>query len=334
MGSVLKVEELYTSFQVKQGEAKVVNGLSFEVKEGQLLGLVGESGSGKSVAAASSMGRVRKPGVIKSGRVIYGEEVDILQLPEDKARAYRGKEISLIAANARGHLNPLLTVGDQIVDTCIAHGTMKKKEARAIAVEMLKAVGIPDPQRRFYSYPHELSGGMAQRCMIAMALVNSPRLLIADDATNGLDVTVQAQIMDLIIQMIKTRKMSGVFITHDLGVVAQCCDEIAIMYCGQIVEQAAVGAFYDAPCHPYSVDLMGSLPEKLGDDSQRGSKDTLVSPLCLPSGCMYHPRCRDATKLCRMKMPELCQVSGTHWVRCHHAKQLAEKGGAKDGGIA
>lgn len=333
MGSILRVEELYTSFQVKQGEAKVVNGLSFEVEEGQLLGLVGESGSGKSVAAASIMGRVRKPGTIKSGRVIYRGEVDILQLPEDRARSYRGKEISLIAANARGHLNPLLTVGRQIVDTCIAHGTVKKKEAKAIAVEMLRAVGIPDPQRRFYSYPHELSGGMAQRCMIAMALVDSPRLLIADDATNGLDVTVQAQIMDLIIQMIKTRKMSGVFITHDLGVVAQCCDQIAIMYCGQIVEQAAVEDFYDAPCHPYSVDLMGSLPENLRG-GQRGPGGALVSPLCLPAGCMYHPRCRAATELCRMRMPELCQISGTHKVRCHHAGQLAKKGGAPDGGIA
>ena len=226
---------------------------------------------------------------------------DMFKMDPAMLRQYRGSEIALIAANARSHLNPLLRVGDQIANAYMAHNPCPKKEARARAVEMLKAVGLTDPEQRAMAYPHELSGGMAQRCMIAMALINSPRILIADDATNGLDVTVQAQIMDLILELMKVRGMSGIFITHDLGVVAQCCNEIAIMYCGQIVEFAPVNLFFRQPMHPYSRYLVNSLPEYRKESKRTSTKAADLTNL--PAGCLFQPRCDAACVDCRQAEP-------------------------------
>ncbi|MCC8179503.1 MAG: ABC transporter ATP-binding protein [Planctomycetes bacterium] len=318
MPDILRVQDLKTVFHVKAGEAKVVNGFSLRVKEGELLGLVGESGSGKTVTAMSIMGKVKKPGEILGGRVFYHDS-DLRDLGEDEMHRFRGREIAIIAANARGHLNPLLRVGQQIANVHRAHyPEVSKKGAMRKSVAMLKSVGINDAEMRAKAYPHELSGGMAQRVMIAMALINSPRLLIADDATNGLDVTVQAQIMELITTMIRREGMSGIFITHDLGVVAQCCNSIAIIYSGQVVEQCSVREFFAGPRHPYSEKLLDSIPER----HQAGSVKTAESgakpsPLHLPAGCLYHPRCPRAMPQCSRVEPGMVALEGERRVKCH-----------------
>lgn len=326
MKKILEVKNLQTNFYVNKGVSHIVNGLTFSVKEGELLGIVGESGSGKSVAAASIMGSVKKPGRIDGGEVIFDEKVNLLRLSEKKLREYRGKKLSLIAANARGHLNPLLTVGQQISNVYMAHNKCSKKEAWEKTVKMLEAVGLTDPEQRAVAYPHELSGGMAQRCMIAMALINSPDFLIADDATNGLDVTVQAQIMDLITMMMKERGMSGVFITHDLGVVAQCCNEIAIIYCGQIIEQAPVKIFYKNTVHPYSINLLNSLPENKDKKEHQSMGNYVSNPLDLPKGCLFHPRCKYATDQCRTMEPAMKEISENHFVKCHFPEGMRQGG--------
>ncbi len=330
MGIILHVENLYTVFEVKRGTARIVNGFNLDLEEGHLLGLVGESGSGKTVVADSMMGMVRKPGIIQKGKVVFhgkNGDVDLLTLDIKQIREYRGKLISLIAANPRSHLNPIYTVGEQIATVYMAHNECTKKEAFEKALDMLKAVGLTDPEQRMKAYPHELSGGMAQRCMIAMALVNKPAVLIADDATNGLDVTVQAQIMELITDMVTGRNMSGIFITHDLGVVAQCCTDIAILYCGQIVEQASVKDFFSNPIHPYSIKLLNSLPEtRRGEIEPTEDADLKkIDPVNLPSGCIFHPRCKYATETCSSEEPDVVNLGEGHCVKCHYAEAIARK---------
>jgi len=323
MGELLRVEDLRIAFDLVKGTANVVNGLTLGLEERHMIGLVGESGAGKSLFASAALGHVKKPGYLKSGKVIVDGK-DMFKMDPATLRQYRGSEIALIAANARSHLNPLLRVGDQIANAYMAHNPCPKKEARARAVEMLKAVGLTDPEQRAKAYPHELSGGMAQRCMIAMALINSPRILIADDATNGLDVTVQAQIMDLILELMKVRGMSGIFITHDLGVVAQCCNEIAIMYCGQIVEFAPVDLFFCRPMHPYSRYLVNSLPEYRKESKRTSTK--AADPTNLPAGCLFQPRCDAACADCGQADPPMIEVEAGHFVKCCRAAG-AEKGG-------
>lgn len=317
MTDILRVEDLRTVFHLKAGQSRIVNGFTLNVQEGGLLGLVGESGSGKTVTAMSIMGKVKKPGEIVGGRVYY-RDVDLRNLSEEQMHKYRGREMAIVAANARGHLNPLLKAGQQIANVYRAHNPgVKRKDAWEKAVHMLKAVGINDAKLRAGAYPHELSGGMAQRVMIAMALVNSPQLLIADDATNGLDVTVQAQIMELIAGMIRREGMSGIFITHDLGVVAQCCNEIAIIYCGQIIEQSAVRDFFAGPKHPYSIKLLNSIPERHQAGAAKGeSTDNMPSPLNLPSGCLYHPRCPNAMPECSRREPDDYVLGTRSKVKC------------------
>ncbi|MCI8741993.1 MAG: ABC transporter ATP-binding protein [Lachnospiraceae bacterium] len=325
MHEILKVENLRVGFDLARGRSHIVNGLDLTLKEGHLIGLVGESGSGKSVAASAILGYVRKPGTIEAGKVIFDQTVALHELGEEELVRYRGKEIGLIAANARNHLNPLMTVGEQIANVYMAHNPCKKKEAMERAVEMLKAVGLTDPEQRARAYPHELSGGMAQRCMIAMALINMPRVLIADDATNGLDVTVQAQIMDLILQLLGQRNMSGIFITHDLGVVAQCCTEIAIMYCGQIVEFASVEQLFEHPVHPYTRHLLNALPEYRDASVQTASGEALIDTMNLPEGCLYHPRCPWADKMCTGEDPGSVEVEPGHLVKCCRTGQTDGK---------
>lgn len=319
MDHILKIENLHVDFFVQEGISHILNGLNLEVKKGHLVGVVGESGAGKSVMANAIMGAVRKPGKFTDGNVIY-KGTNLLELDDEKLRKAR-KGISLIAANARGHLNPVATVGQQISDVYRSQRKCSKKEGMRKAIEMLGVVGLTDPEQRAKSYPHELSGGMAQRCIIAMALVNSPDFLIADDATNGLDVTVQAQIMELILQLLKERDMSGIFITHDLGVVAQCCNEIAIMYCGQIVEFAPVAEFFKRPMHPYSKSLINSLPERRVKNNGPSMWDFVPDPLHIPKGCMFCPRCLQAAEQCKSNEPEMKDIGNGHFVMCHYALQ-------------
>ena len=330
MPDILQVQDLRIVYEVAGGISQVVNGLNLNISEHHLVGLVGESGSGKTISASAMLGFVKKPGILKSGRVILDEKLDLLQLSNDKLNRYRGTDIALIAANARSHLNPLETVGDQIANVYRAHNKCSKKEAQAKTIEMLKAVGLTDPEQRAKAYPHELSGGMAQRCMIAMALINSPRVLIADDATNGLDVTVQAQIMDLILELIKTRGMSGLMITHDLGVVAQCCHDVAIMYCGQIVEMASVEDFFANPVHPYSRYLLNSLPEyRVAGDTSVKAGEGLLDSLNLPKGCLFNPRCRYANDSCRNAEPVMIEIEAGHFVKCCNVESI-QHGGSRD----
>lgn len=324
MREILKVEDLRVGFDLLNGRSHIVNGLNLTVKQGHLVGLVGESGSGKSVAASAILGFVRKPGVIESGNIVFDEKVQLQNLSDEELLEYRGKKIGLIAANARNHLNPLATVGEQIANVYMAHNKCTKKAAMEKTVDMLKAVGLTDPEQRARAYPHELSGGMAQRCMIAMALINTPEVLIADDATNGLDVTVQAQIMDLILELLSKRNMSGIFITHDLGVVAQCCDEIAIMYCGQIVEFAPVNRLYKNPVHPYTRHLLNSLPEYRDASSADKAGEARMDTMKLPEGCLYHPRCPFACDKCREKEPEVMEIEPGHFVKCCCTKKFGK----------
>lgn len=316
--TILNIKNLHIHFNVNNGSAKVLNGIDLSVKQGHLLGLVGESGSGKSVLAMSMLAYVREPGIIKKGEIFFDKK-DILALTEEELqKKYRGKEIGLIAANARAHLNPLLPVGEQIANVYSAHTKKPKKEGRIKAVEILKSVGINDAERRAESYPHELSGGMAQRVMIAITLVNAPRFIVADDCTNGLDVTVAAQVMDLLLLILKERESSGIFITHDLGIVAQCCDEVAIMYSGQIFEQAPVKDFFNKPLHPYSDVLLDSLPERRKAKPEIDTIGNLPNPLQLPNGCLFHPRCPRAQELCLREKPKIRVISPGHTVKCHY----------------
>ena len=326
MSEILKIENLRVSFELTNGTSHIVNGLNLSVQKGHLVGLVGESGAGKSVAASAILGFVRKPGVIESGNIIYDEKVSLQNLSASELANYRGQKIGLIAANARNHLNPLETVGVQIANVYMAHNSCTKKEAMNKAVEMLKAVGMTDPEQRAKSYPHELSGGMAQRCMIAIALINTPEVLIADDATNGLDVTVQAQIMDLILELLNKHNMSGIFITHDLGVVAQCCDEVAIMYCGQIVEFTTIQKLFKSPQHPYTRHLLNSLPEYRSSNSSFRASEVPVDTMNLPKGCLFHPRCPLASGKCECNEPEMLEVETGHFVKCSNLH--SEKKGA------
>ncbi|MDQ0221400.1 ABC transporter ATP-binding protein [Peribacillus cavernae] len=333
MKTLLQIQDLHTYFYLRKGISKVVNGLQLSVREGELLGVVGESGSGKTVTAMSVVNRVRMPGKVVKGKVIYQGQ-DLLKLSEEELRKYRGKEIGLIAANARGNLNPLVKVGNQIANVYLAHNKVNKKEAWEKAVEMLRMVGMNDALRRAEAYPHEMSGGMAQRVMIALALVNSPNLLIADDATNGLDVTVQSQIMDLILDIVNKQGASGILITHDLGVVAQCCSEIAIMYCGQIVEKGPVTAFFDEPKHPYSRNLLNSLPERRITQERIELKGSLSSPLSLPTGCVYQTRCPYVMDVCRKVEPSMLHVDDNYNVKCHLYQEKTENRGSANEKLA
>lgn len=317
--NLLEVNDLRVEFVMPAGVSRIINGLSLSFRKNAFLGLVGESGSGKTVFAYSLLGFVKPPGRIAGGEVFYNG-ADILKLPEDVlASQYRGKEMGLIASNARAHLNPLLTVGKQLSIAFAVHTGANKKRCRERTLEMLELVKINDPKRRFDSYPHELSGGMAQRIMIAMALINNPRLIIADDCTSGLDVTVAAQIMDLFLGIIGDQHASSILITHDLGIVAQCCTDIAIMYCGQIIETAPVPEFFRGCRHPYSLILLDSLPEnakKSGLVRLSGAKDDTYGQL---DGCLYYHRCPIRQEVCRTQSPPMLHIGGGHCVKCHFA---------------
>jgi oligopeptide/dipeptide ABC transporter ATP-binding protein len=317
---VLTVKDLRVHFFTYAGEIRALNGVDLAVNATEIVGLVGETGSGKSVLASAIMNAVRFPGRIVGGSIEM-DGTDLLALGEGQLREVRGAEVSLIGTNPRSKLNPLLRVGEQIADVILAHQPMARPEALRKAVAMMAAVGVNDPERRSRAYPHELSGGMAQRILIAMALSGSPRLLIADEATNGLDVTVQRQVLDLIRDKVHERQSSALIITHDLGIVAQYCQRVAIIYAGQIVEEAPVEELFRNPRHPYTISLLASA-KAVSRQKVRfplvGARPDLAN---LPKGCLLAPRCPFATDASRAAPPPMRDLAPGHRVRCARAEE-------------
>ena len=314
---LLAIENLKTYFYTREGVVPAVDGVNLTIKPGGTLALVGESGCGKSVTALSIMRLIpRPPGKIVEGRIMFNGE-NLLEKTESEMRAIRGNEISMIFQEPMTALNPVFTVGRQISEALILHQGLSKGEARLKAIEMLKLVGIPSPERRVDDYPHQMSGGMRQRVMIAMALSCSPKQLIADEPTTALDVTIQAQILDLMKALQKELQPAILLITHDLGVVAESVEEVAVMYLGRIVEQAAVNELFADPRHPYTIGLLGSIP-KLHEDRDRLQviEGLVPDPLHMPRGCRFHPRCPFVEAVCREEEPPTTRLPGDHLVQC------------------
>jgi oligopeptide transport system ATP-binding protein len=315
MPALLEVRDLRVEFPTFEGLGRAVNGVDLTVDAQQIVGLVGESGSGKSVIGSAIVNLVRYPGRIASGSVRYDGR-DLLREPEVALRKIRGREMALITQNAKSALNPLIPIGRQIVNVIRAHSNRDEKEAVDQAVSLLTKVGIPDPRVRMHAYPHQLSGGMAQRVMVVMALSNNPRLLIADEPTSGLDVTIQAQILDLIGELVHELRSATLLITRDLGIVAQFCETVAVLYAGHVVEQAPVRAFFRQPTHPYSEALIKSVATTRVR-GRRLLEGTHPSIYALPSGCPLQPRCPLVQPICAEVMPSLTEIAPNHWVRCH-----------------
>lgn len=316
---ILQVKNLKTYFHTEAGLVKAVNDVSFDVEKGKTLGIVGESGCGKSMTSLSIMRLIEKPGQIEGGEILL-EGKDIVKMSEDEMRKIRGKKIAMIFQEPMTSLNPVFTIGQQLIEALLLHENMTKKEAKERAIEMLKLVKIPLAERRFDEYPHQLSGGMRQRVMIAMALCCNPKLLIADEPTTALDVTIQAQIMELMKELQKEIGMSVILITHDIGLVAQMADRVLVMYAGQIIEMASVKDLFYHPAHPYTKALLDTVPG-IYDESGR----TLASiPGIVPenydqiTGCRFADRCAFAGEGCVEKQ-EMKEIEKDHFVRCHKA---------------
>ncbi len=321
---ILEVRNLTTSFKTERGVMNAVQGVSFHVDKGEILGLVGESGCGKSVTSQSIMRLYDEKRLAHYQGEILFDGVDLLTLPEKKMQAVRGKDIAMVFQDSLSSLNPVFTCGNQIMEALMIHQKLSKREARSRAIEMLRLVGIPSPETRVDQYPHELSGGMRQRVMIACALSCHPKLLIADEPTTALDVTIQAQIMELIVELNQKLNMGVILITHDLSVVAETCSRVAVMYLGQIVEEADVFSLFQNPQHPYTKGLLRSIPKMNGERRERlfiieGSVPLLS---LIPQGCRFCPRCPFAEEGCSKAMPELQSVSSTQKVRCFRAGQI------------
>ena len=316
---LLSVRKLSTHFFTDDGVARAVDEVSFDVPAGKTVALVGESGCGKSVTACSILGLVSPPGEIVGGEVIF-DGVDISRLDERDLRAIRGNKISMIFQEPSTSLNPVFTVGNQIGESLRLHCGAGRTEARTKTIELLRKVRIPAPETRVDEYPHQLSGGMKQRVMIAMALAADPHVLIADEPTTALDVTIQAQILELLRELQATSGMSILLITHDLGVVADIADEVVVMYASRVVERASVGELFKRPLHPYTQGMFRSLP-RMGRTGERllAIPGSVPSPLAFPTGCKFHPRCSAAVDACKTAEPrlrEVCQVSPSHLVAC------------------
>jgi peptide/nickel transport system ATP-binding protein len=317
--ALLKVDDLKVDFTTEDGIVHAVGGVSLSVEPGRMLGIVGESGSGKSVSMLTVMGLTRGENAAISGSAHFGDR-DLLQLPNEELRKIRGNEIAMIFQDPLSSLHPFYKVGTQLVEAILTHQDMPKSQARERAIELLHLVGIPDPKSRVDNYPHEFSGGMRQRAMIAMALANEPKVLIADEPTTALDVTVQAQILDLIAGLQRKLDMAVVLITHDLGVVAEHADEIVVMYAGKIIEQAPTDVIFNAPEHPYTWGLLGSIPrlDRSRDEPLVPIAGRPPSLIALPSGCSFHPRCPYVRDRHRRVEPKLEPVPGEngHFVSC------------------
>ena len=323
---LLNVKDLKTYFKTGSGWVKSVDGVTFEVYRQETLGIVGESGSGKTVTALSLLGLLPKPqGQIVSGSLLYGER-DLAQLSEKELQSIRGNEISMIFQEPMTCLNPVYTVSDQIVEAILLHKDITRKAARKLVVEMLEKVGISDPVRRAQNYPHEMSGGMRQRVMIAMALSCDPTLLIADEPTTALDVTIQAQILELLKSLQKQLGMSIILITHDLGVVAEMTDRIVVMYAGKIAEYSATVPLFERPLHPYTQGLLDSIPA-IHTETERlyAIPGVVPSPSSIPSGCRFSNRCPYADEECVNNAPPLEEAAVGHWVSCWHWERTVNR---------
>ncbi|HKU95949.1 MAG TPA: ABC transporter ATP-binding protein [Vineibacter sp.] len=317
---LLEVRDLRTYFHTDRGLFRAVDGISFSVDRGRTVGLVGESGCGKSVTSLSVMGLVPDPPGRVEGEAVLFEKRDVLRLSADQRRQLRGSKMSMIFQEPMTSLNPVHTIGRQIVEALLAHTTLSPKAARDRAIEVLDLVRIPSPAARFEEFPHRLSGGMRQRVMIAMALACEPALLIADEPTTALDVTIQAQILDLLQDLQRRLGMAVLIITHDLGVIAEVADDVLVMYAGKIVESAAVGDLFADPQHPYTIGLLGSIP-RLDVERERLAtiEGTVPSPDKQPAGCRFSPRCPFADRRCREEPPPLRDIASGHRVACWHA---------------
>ncbi|HUZ63418.1 MAG TPA: ABC transporter ATP-binding protein [Acetobacteraceae bacterium] len=317
---LLRIEGLRTVFPGASGQVVAVDGVDLSVARGRTLGIVGESGCGKSVLSLSVMRLVASPGRVEAGRILF-DGTDLLTLPPERMRKMRGSRIAMIFQEPMTSLNPAFTIGAQITEAMAAHDrTASRAALRGRAVAALARVRIPGAERRFDEYPHQLSGGMRQRVMIAMALACAPDLLIADEPTTALDVTVQAQILDLLRELQAETGMAIILITHDLGVVAEMADEVAVMYAGRVVERAACTAIFDDPQHPYTLGLLGSIP-KLDAASERllAIEGAVPAPFALPPGCRFHPRCVFAEPACTVAPPALVPIGADHLVACRRA---------------
>ncbi len=330
-GVLLEVSDLHVEFRTRDGVAHAVNGVSYAVDAGQTLAVLGESGSGKSVTAQAIMGILdMPPGRITGGRVLFRGR-DLLTLKEEERRRIRGAGLAMIFQDALSALNPVMTVGDQLGEMFVVHRGASRRAARARAVELMERVRIPAAAQRVRDYPHQFSGGMRQRIMIAMALALEPDLIIADEPTTALDVTVQAQVMDLLAELRREYDMGLILITHDLGVVADVADKIAVMYAGRIVEQAPVHELYRRPAHPYTRGLLESIPRLDHKGRELYAIKGLPPSLTrIPPGCAFHPRCPMAREVCRTDVPPLYEVSPTRGSACHFWRECLD-GHAVDG---
>ena len=325
MSALLEVRDLRTYFAGEEGEFRAVDGVSFTLERGRTLGIVGESGCGKSVTSLSIMGLVpQPPGRIAGGEVMF-DGIDLLRLDHAQMSELRGNKLSMIFQEPMTSLNPVFTVGDQIIEGIRRHRDVSQAEAREHAIEMLRRVRIPSPERRIDDYPHKLSGGMRQRVMIAMALACNPQLLIADEPTTALDVTIQAQILDLMRNLRDELGTAIMLITHDLGVIAEVAHDVIVMYAGKVVEQVDVTRLFSDPQHPYTIGLLGSIP-KLHEAQERlaAIEGIVPNPVAMPKGCRFNPRCPFAVDKCRAEEPPLMDVRPGHRAACWRAP-LEEK---------
>jgi peptide/nickel transport system ATP-binding protein len=313
---LLSVKELSTDFPTKKGVAHAVDKVSFDVDEGEIVAIVGESGSGKSVTSLSIMGLLSEPGYVAGGSIEFDDR-DLTELSDKEMQALRGNDMAMIFQEPMTSLNPVYRVGNQIIEAIRTHMDMNEAEAKERAIDMLRRVGIPSPEKRINDYPHQMSGGMRQRIMIAMALSCNPKLLIADEPTTALDVTIQAQILDLLLKLRERDGMAVLLITHDLGVVSETADRVVVMYCGQVVETSDVRSLFAHPKHPYTLGLFKSIPRLDDDDAKRLYiiKGMVPNLLDMPPGCHFSDRCDMCMDICRKQMPDLVEVDG-HQVRC------------------
>ena len=328
---LLKVENLKTHFNTASGIVKAVDGVTFSLDYGQTLGIVGESGSGKTVTSNSIMRLLPKNGHIADGKILF-EDKDIAQLNAKDMLEIRGNDISMIFQDPMTALDPVFTIGSQIMEVINAHQKMSKDEAKKYAIKVLKMVGIPEPEKRLKSYPHEFSGGMRQRVIIAMAIACNPKLIIADEPTTALDVTVQAQVLGLMKDLQKETNASIILVTHNLGVVWKMCDTVMVMYAGKTVEYADVKTLYSDSRHPYTWGLLRSMPTVKDDPNVPLASIPGTPPdLKLTGGsCNFHNRCKYCQEICKTKCPEMKEVAPNHFVACHFTKEELEKMGGKE----
>ena len=319
MSALLDVRDLRTHFATEDGEFAAVDGVSFTIDAGRTLGLVGESGCGKSVTSLSIMGLVPQPPGRVEGEIFF-DGVDLLRMPASQMRELRGNRLSMIFQEPMTSLNPAFTIGEQIAEAILRHRKTSRAEAKSLAIQMLDRVRIPMPAQRYDEYPHRLSGGMRQRVMIAMALALSPHLLIADEPTTALDVTIQAQILDLMRTLREETGTAIILITHDLGVIAEVADDVAVMYAGRIVERAPVSALFAAPQHPYTIGLLGSIPQMhLKQERLAAIEGQVPNAMSQVHGCRFHPRCPFAVERCREESPPLEDIEAGHAAACWRA---------------